>query len=98
MTEFRKWDPADYIDTPDDVVGYLQAAFAENDPKLLTQVLGDIARSNGVTEIARRAGVSREAIYKALTSKGDPRLSTFVGVLKALGVRLTVTPLKNHAA
>ena len=43
----------------------------------------------GLTEIAGRAGVTREALYKALSATGDPRLSTFLGVMKALGIKLT---------
>jgi len=42
-----------------------------------------------VTELAIQAGVTREALYKALSPNGDPRLSTFLGVMKALGVKLT---------
>ena len=44
-----------------------------------------------MTRIAREAGVSREGLYKALSENGDPRLSTFMGVLKALGLQLAVT-------
>jgi probable addiction module antidote protein len=43
----------------------------------------------GMTQLASRAGVTREALYKALSSTGDPRLSTFLGVMKALGIKLT---------
>jgi probable addiction module antidote protein len=42
-----------------------------------------------MTEMAARAGVTREALYKALSPTGDPRLSTLLGVIKALGLRLT---------
>lgn len=52
--------------------------------------LAVIARARGMTEVARGAGVTREALYKALSENGDPRLSTLLGVLKSLGVKLTV--------
>ncbi len=47
-----------------------------------------------MTKIAKDAGVTREALYKALSADGDPRLSTLLGVIKALGLTLTVEPKK----
>ncbi len=46
-----------------------------------------------MTQLARDAGVTREALYKALSADGDPKLSTFFGVMKALGVKLSVQPM-----
>jgi probable addiction module antidote protein len=51
-----------------------------------------IARARGMTEVAREAGVTREALYKSLGEDGDPRLATFLGVARALGVTLTARP------
>lgn len=45
-----------------------------------------------MTQVAKDAGVKREALYKALSAEGDPKLSTLLGVVKALGASLTVTP------
>ena len=85
-----KWDLADYILTPEDVIEHVRLAFEDGDPAFIARILGDVARSKGATEIARRSGVSRETIYKSLTKDGDPRLSTLVGVLRALGLDLSV--------
>jgi probable addiction module antidote protein len=68
---------------------YLEAAFEDGDPSLIAAALGDIARAIGMTQLATQAGVTREALYKALSASGDPRLSTFLGVMKALGLKLT---------
>ena len=54
--------------------------------------LGIVARARGMTSIARDAGVTREALYKALSENGDPKLSTLMGVVRALGVTLTAKP------
>ncbi|MBX8814627.1 putative addiction module antidote protein [Ochrobactrum sp. MR34] len=56
----------------------------------MANALGDVARSVGMTAVAKDAGVTREALYKALSEKGDPKLSTLLGVMKALGIHLTV--------
>jgi probable addiction module antidote protein len=87
-----KWDAADYLDTPEAIVAYLEAALEEGDPSLITAALGDIARAKGMSRVAKDAGVTREALYKALSPEGDPRLSTLLGVTKALGIKLTADP------
>ena len=84
------WDSAELLDTPEAIAAYLEAAFEEEDAALLTHALGVAARAKGMGKIAEEAGVTREALYKALSAEGDPRLSTFLGVLKALGLRLDI--------
>ena len=91
--ETTPWDSADYLDTPEAIAAYVEAAFEDGDPALITHVLGTVARAKGMSQLAREAGVTREALYKALTLDGDPKLSTFLGVMKALGLKLSA-----HAA
>ncbi|MCR9123500.1 MAG: putative addiction module antidote protein [Phyllobacteriaceae bacterium] len=86
--EVDRWDAADNLETPEHVAAYLEAVFEDGDPGLIAAALGDVARSRGMSEIARSAGVSRDTLYKALTEQGDPRLSTFVGVMKAMGLKI----------
>jgi probable addiction module antidote protein len=83
------WDAAEYLDNPEAIAEYLEAAFEDGDPALIAAALGDVARAMGMTQLAGKAGVTREALYKALSPTGDPRLSTFLGVMKALGIKLT---------
>jgi probable addiction module antidote protein len=85
------WDASEYLDSPESIAGYLEAVFEDGDPALIAAALGDVARAMGMTEIAAKAGVTREALYKALSPTGDPRLSTFLGVMKALGIKLSPT-------
>jgi probable addiction module antidote protein len=87
------WDPAEYLDSPEAIAAYLEAAFEDGDPALIAAALGDVARAKGMTQLAADAGVTRDALYKALSAEGDPRLSSFLGVMKALGIKL-----KPHAA
>jgi probable addiction module antidote protein len=87
--ETTLYDTADYLDSPEAIAAYIEAAFEDGDPALITHALGVVARAKGMSQLARDAGVTREALYKALTAAGDPKLSTFIGVLKALGMRLT---------
>ncbi len=84
----RTWDAAEYLDSPKAISSYLEAAFEDGDPAVIAAALGDVARAQGMSELARKAGVTREALYKALSPSGDPRLSTLLGVMKALGIKL----------
>ena len=83
------WDPAEHLESPESVAAYLEAAFEDGDPSLIAAALGDVARAVGMTHLATEAGVTREALYKALSPHGDPKLSTFLGVMKALGIKLS---------
>jgi len=91
-TETAPFDTADYLDSPETIAAYLEAAFEDNDPAMIALALGNVARAKGMTDIARQAGVSRVALYQSLNEKGDPKLSTLIGVMKALGLRLTTAP------
>ena len=93
--ETTKFDIQDHLRTPEDRAAYLEAAFEEGDPAFITHALNDIARAIGMTAVAREAGITREGLYKALGDKGDPRLSTLLGVLRALGLRLSAEAVRN---
>lgn len=86
----KKWDVAEYLKTEEDVLAYLDAAMEEGDLPFLYKALGDVARSRGMTEIARKTGMSRESLYKALSEKGNPSLATVATVLQAMGLRLSI--------
>ena len=82
------FDPAEFIDTPEAQRELLDDAVASGDGRYIAAALGTVARARGMTKVAAEAGVSREALYRALSEEGDPRLSTLLGVAKALGLTL----------
>ncbi len=84
------FDPAEHIETEDDILYYLEAAMEGNDPKHIARALGVVARSKGMTEIANKSGLGRQALYNALSENGNPTLETLTSVLTALGLELTV--------
>lgn len=90
--ELRPFDPANYLETEEDILYYLGAAMEGNDPKHIARALGDVARSKGMSEIAKKSGLGRQALYRALSEDGNPTLETLLGVLDALGLQLTVQP------
>ena len=83
-----KWDAVDYLKTDEDMANYLEAAIEDSDPALISAALGDIAKAKGMSQVARKAGLGRESLYKALSPNGNPEFATILKVVKALGLRL----------
>lgn len=93
-----KWDPARHLKTNKDRAAYLEAALEDGDPGVIAAVLGDIARSKGMARVAKKAGLGRESLYKALSKEGNPKLETILKVTNALGLKLTVVvDRQDHA-
>jgi len=76
---------------PSFAAGYIKAALEDNDdPRVLLIALRRLAQARGVAKVAKAAGIQRESLYRALSVKGNPRVSTLVAVTKAIGLKLTV--------
>ena len=90
-----RWDSAKYLKTDEDIQLYLEACLEEagDDPALIVHALGVIARARNMNQLARDTGLTREGLYKTLSSEGNPSFSTVAKVAKALGFKLTVQPL-----
>lgn len=88
-TTYRRFDAADYLEGLDDVAAYLEIALeqSDQDPSALPRALGVIARSQNMSELARRVGMSRDGLYKALSADGNPTWSTILKVTTALGLK-----------
>jgi probable addiction module antidote protein len=86
---FTPYDSAHYLTGVDDVAA-LEAVIedAGDDPAFIAQALGTIARSGNLSELARRVGMSREGLYKALSAEGNPSFATIIKVARALGLRI----------
>src|SRR5712672_705680 len=88
---YTRWDPAQNLKPEGDIQAYLIASFEEapDDAAYIAAALGDVARARGMTELAKRTGLTRMGLYKALSKDGNPSLDTVLKVLHALGLRLT---------
>jgi probable addiction module antidote protein len=88
VANLPEFDATLYLDSEESIAAYLTDILQTNDAALLAAALGDIARARGMTEIAKAAGITREALYKALRPDSAPRFDTVNRVCAALGVRL----------
>lgn len=83
---------SDALKDPADAAAYLQAALAEEDEEGFLLALRTVAEIHGIADVAKRAGVGRESLYKTLSEGGNPKLRTLVSVLHGVGLRLSFEP------
>lgn len=91
MTEkFSRWDSADYLKTEEDIALYFEICTEEDpgDGSLIRAALSAISRARGMTQLARDTGLSRDGLYSALSSEGNPSFATILKVTRALGLKL----------
>lgn len=91
-TKTVPFDPVDYLNSAADIVDWLKIWMEDGSPEEIAKAIGDIARSKGMTDIARKTGLGRQALYTALSENGNPTLATLMTVLDALGLQLSVQP------
>ncbi len=92
---FSRYDAADFLGTEEDIAAYLEAAAEDGDPAALVAALGAVARARNMSRLSREAGMTREGLYKALSSTGNPSFATVARIAKALGFRLALHPTKG---
>ena len=90
IKDLPKFDVVDYLKTEKDIAAYLTAVLEDGDPALFVAAIGDIAKAKGMTEIAKKSGVTRESLYRALKIEARPRFETVAKVIHALGMKLSV--------
>jgi len=93
--ETKPFDAAEYLTDIESAAAFLDQALEEDcdDPRYFTLVLDALARSESMTEISRRTGITRKGLYKALSQDGNPSLVTIMKIMRALGLRLSAAPL-----
>ena len=90
--KLTRWDVIDYLETEEDMALYLDACMDEDtgDGVLIRTALNNIARAKGMGRLAESAGMTRQGLYKALSSEGNPSFTTVMKIIRALGVKLHV--------
>jgi probable addiction module antidote protein len=84
------FDIAEHLNTPEEIRIFLQEVVATGDESDFIHALNTAARAMGMTEVAKKAGVTRASLYKSLAEDGNPKFSTISKVTKALGCKLAV--------
>jgi len=94
VSKLKKFDAAEHLRTPEARAEYLNIVLADGDPTEVRDALNLVARAQGMSEVAKAAGVTREGLYKTLGENGNPEFATVLRVIGAMGIRLTAEPAK----
>ncbi len=92
VSKTTRFDAADYLDTEARQVAYIAAALESGDADFVRDALGVVARARGMGGIAKRAGLNRESLYKALGETGNPEFGTVMRIVRAMGLTLSARP------
>lgn len=92
MTKATAYDSAEFLRTPEALEFYMAEALETGEPALIAHALGVVARASSMSEIAKKTGLARENLYKALSANGRPEFETVMRVLNALDLKLTIQP------
>ena len=91
MNNVINYNTADYLKSPEEVAQYIETVLEEDDPALLLVALRNVAESQGgMAMMAKNSGLSRESLYRTLSENGNPKISTLIAIMKALGLHLSV--------
>jgi len=93
MTEtFSEFDPAAYLTTPEAIAQFMTDALETGDASYVAKAVGVVARAQGMSELAKETGLSREQLYRSFSEHGNPTLKSFLIVMKALEIDMTARP------
>src|SRR5690242_14398534 len=92
MAKAKIFDAAEYLDSPEMIAAYLTEAFEADDPAAIAMAIGAVARSQGMSAVAEKAGLSRENLYRALGGDAKPEFATVLKVLRTMGIDLIAQP------
>ena len=96
VRDLPEFDMAHLLKSKEDIAAYITMVIEEGDAAELAHALGVAARARGMSEVAKDAGLTREALYKALRPNAKPRFDTINRVCTALGVRLKAEAAPHH--
>jgi probable addiction module antidote protein len=83
---------------PEEAAAYLNAALEEGSQEAFLLALRDIAEAKGMASVSRKAHLNRESMYRMLSSKGNPQLSSLSSILESAGLRLAVEAKQTKVA
>lgn len=90
------YDSANYLSCEEEIAAYVTSCSEENDPALMAHALGVVARARNMSELARKVGLTRAGLYRALSTGGNPSFATITSVANELGFNIAFHPVNRH--
>ena len=97
VSKLKKFDAAEHLRTPKARAEYLNIVLNDGDPAEVRDALNLVARAQGMSAVAKAAGVTREGLYKTLGENGNPEFATVLRVIGAMGIRLVAEPARPRS-
>ncbi|WP_315783050.1 MULTISPECIES: addiction module antidote protein [unclassified Bradyrhizobium] len=94
ISKLKTFDAAEHLRTPAARAEYLNLVLADGDPAEVRDALNLVARAQGMSQVAKAVGVTREGLYKTLGENGNPEFATVLRIINAMGIRLTAEPAR----
>jgi probable addiction module antidote protein len=94
--DLAPFDASDYLDNEVTIAEYLSAALENPDPDAFLTAVRDVAKARGIANVAAKAGLGRESMYKTLSPGAKPRFETMRRLLAALDVKIDVSVLRER--
>ena len=94
VSKLKKFDAAEHLRTPEARAEYLNIVLADGDPTEVRDALNLVARAQGMSAVAKAAGVTRERLDKTLGENGNPEFATVLRIIGAMGIRLVAEPAR----
>lgn len=85
------------LQDPVEAAAYLQAAFDDEDERVFLLALRNVleARGGSISDLAEETQLNRQNLYRMLSTKGNPRLTSLKTVLHNIGFGVDIKPLKR---
>jgi probable addiction module antidote protein len=84
-------DLIESLKDPCEAAAYLNAAIEEGEREVFLLALRNVAEANGgVGNVAAKANLSRESLYRMLSKRGNPEIKSLFTLLHTMGLRLAV--------
>ena len=90
--KLKTFDITRYLESEEAMAEYLSQVLEDGDNNELIRTLGHIAKAKGMAIVAKESGLGRESLYKALSTGSQPRFDTITKVIRALGLKISVSP------
>ena len=92
---YRRFDAAEYLESEEDIAGFLAESTASGEPAVMLSALSAIARARNMSELAKNAEMTREGLYKALAATGNPSFANVARIARAMGFQFALVPAQS---
>ncbi len=90
---FRRFDAAEYLETEEDIAGFLDDSAESGDAAVMLNALAIVARARNMTTLAESVGMSRSGLYKALSNAGNPSFDLVDKIARSMGYRVSIVKI-----